>query len=251
MKCDLPTNVRNFYEFCYPLVHPNLDIGDVEWKFEAMKSFMSKVNIFGMQNAQNILEIGCGSGKLLERFSSFFKVYGFGIDISQTILIKAKEMSRGLYLIQGDAEKLPIKLERFDAIYFADLLEHLEKPNLFLKSLNEAKAILMLIPLESGWIADLIYQYRKIAGKRTNYESYGHLHRWNRKDCLQMLKRNGLLLKNISILKSGVSPCYTTWRGKLFKIISDFFSFFPRFHELLFGGYVLIALYKGHLHLKE
>jgi len=84
-----------------------------------------KKNLFG-----KILDVGC-SGRDDELHDSINdkNVYGLDIEIRQPKIRK----------IKGDAQEMPLKSNNFDAIVAGELIEHLPKPENFLK---EAKRIL-------------------------------------------------------------------------------------------------------------
>lgn len=80
-----------------------------------------------------ILDIGCGSGLYDDIFKGKFVV---GIDIDRTALLKAKTKNKHVHYIIADAEKLPIKNQKFDFIMVRELLEHLNTPKNLLDELN-------------------------------------------------------------------------------------------------------------------
>ncbi len=227
-------NIKEFYESTYPALNPDLDVCDVDWKFGVIRPFLDMID---KKNIDIVLELGCGSGRLLENASSYLNANGVGLDISHSILMKAREMSGGIALIEGMGDELPVKIEKIDAIYFADVLEHLEEPEKFLTQFREAEAFVMFIPLESGWLSDLVFAYRRFRGKPTTREAYGHLHRWVRKDILEMLDKSGLTLLDHKVERGKIQR-YDSWRGKIYGAISEsIYSVSPMLHEKIFGGW--------------
>lgn len=70
---------------------------------------------------RTVLEVGCGTGQLVEYLTS----RGFvaeGCDISEYAVSKARE--RGLNVINCNAEKLPYSSNSFDTVVSQHLLEH-------------------------------------------------------------------------------------------------------------------------------
>lgn len=239
-------NIRKFYEIDYPQLHPDLDQDDTVWKFSHLLKFLKGAcNCDSHPAHPIILDIGCGCGKLLQDVAAFLKGQPIGLDLSFSILSQAKKLFPMAGYIQSRAEALPIKLEKINLIYFADLLEHLEDPIKFLQGLKEARLLLMYIPLESGFLSDLVYLYQGSINKTTNRQIYGHLHRWNQRGCISLLKDAGLHLRHYQVVRAKKHP-YTTWRGKLYGFLSEAcYLFSPALHKLLFGGYALIASCKG------
>ncbi len=72
---------------------------------------------------KDILECGCGTGLLLERFAKFGKS-AKGIDLSDGMLALAKE--RGLDVTQGSVTDLPFADESFDVTCSFKVLAHVE-----------------------------------------------------------------------------------------------------------------------------
>jgi ubiquinone/menaquinone biosynthesis C-methylase UbiE len=71
--------------------------------------------------AKDILECGCGTGLLLERFASFARS-AKGMDLSPGMLAKAKE--RGLDVQEGSVTELPFADESFDVTCSFKVLAH-------------------------------------------------------------------------------------------------------------------------------
>lgn len=79
----------------------------------------------------SILEVGCGPGFFLKRLENDFVTYG--LDVSEIAISKAKERTSKSKLFIGMAESLPFDDEQIDCMIAFDLVEHLERPEVFLK----------------------------------------------------------------------------------------------------------------------
>ncbi|MFH1750991.1 MAG: methyltransferase domain-containing protein [Candidatus Micrarchaeota archaeon] len=85
---------------------------------------------------ERILEVGCGSGKVLENFENGSL---HGIDISRELLSKArKKFGRKVVLKYGDAEAIPFPSNYFDKICCTEVLEHLRNPG---KAISEMRRV--------------------------------------------------------------------------------------------------------------
>jgi len=84
-----------------------------------------------VDNPQNILDNGCGTGHLSEFLPSSEIV---GSDISSGMLKKAK--SRLSDVIRSDSEKLPYKNESFQVIFTRSLLHHLQNPEVGVREMH-------------------------------------------------------------------------------------------------------------------
>jgi ubiquinone/menaquinone biosynthesis C-methylase UbiE len=69
----------------------------------------------------DVLEVGCGTGLILERVAKFAKSVR-GIDLSPGMLERARE--RGLDVVEGSADALPFPNESFDVAYSFKVLAH-------------------------------------------------------------------------------------------------------------------------------
>jgi ubiquinone/menaquinone biosynthesis C-methylase UbiE len=69
----------------------------------------------------HILDLGCGTGRLLDRLASQFpNLYGIGLDLSAEMLRQARRSCKyrqSLIYIQGNAEALPFADRQFDAVF--------------------------------------------------------------------------------------------------------------------------------------
>ena len=77
------------------------------------------IDIYVERNDPTVVDIGCGSGKLLSKISSAHK---YGVDISATYLSEA--LTSGATLIKSEVEDLPYLDGFFDCVICTDVLEH-------------------------------------------------------------------------------------------------------------------------------
>ncbi len=105
-----------------------------------------KILVKYAKNAEKILDLGCGEGSRL----SMIAKKGYGVDISQVAIRRAKRYGRSYKFIKMDLAKLKFPDEMFDLIYSAYVLEHLEKPETMLKEavrvLKKNGSLILLAP---------------------------------------------------------------------------------------------------------
>ena len=78
---------------------------------------------------QRVLDVGCGSGILLDRLSMEFGTEGIGVDISLGSLGNLKRESLSdLSPTLSDARALPFREDVFSLVVSLDVLEHIENP---------------------------------------------------------------------------------------------------------------------------
>jgi len=78
------------------------------------------------ENCGRLLDIGCGSGNLLNTLAPHSKE-AFGIDISKKMISSAKKLNPNLALTHGDANKLPYPDNFFDYIVSHTTFHHLNR----------------------------------------------------------------------------------------------------------------------------
>ena len=85
-----------------------------------------------------ILDVGCGSGFLLNSLKKNNGAEVFGLDISHKRLLSVKDKVAGCVLIEGASEELPVKKGKFDLIVLSEVLEHLNDYTQALRELVDA-----------------------------------------------------------------------------------------------------------------
>lgn len=103
--------------------------GATSFPFEILKKYSNG----------NILDLGCGDGTHARGVYDLSVGNVFGIDISDYIISRAKDMHPGIKFKRASAYKLPYKDNFFDFIYSIDIIEHLDYPE---KMLEEASRVL-------------------------------------------------------------------------------------------------------------
>lgn len=85
-----------------------------------------------LPESANILDLGCGTGKLLDRLAAHFpRVRGTGLDLSTEMLQIARHQNRHhprLVHLQGNALELPFATGQFDAVFNVCSFLHYPQP---------------------------------------------------------------------------------------------------------------------------
>lgn len=122
-------------------------------KFEA---FLDQIKL-KPDNA--ILDVGCGTGLLIERLAGKVGVT-IGVDFSKEMLSIAKEKLRGFernFLILADADHLPLKQRIFTHTFAVTLLQNMPDPKLTIQELKRVMkqgSILVLTGLKKEFTAE-------------------------------------------------------------------------------------------------
>ncbi len=118
-----------------------------------IKILKKMIKLCKPNSKKKIADIGCGEGFLLREIIAGEKIVG--IEISTTALKRAKKILKprnDIYLIQGDAQKLPIPSDYFDIILCSEMLEHVPDTrivlNEFNRILNKSGILVVSIPNE-------------------------------------------------------------------------------------------------------
>lgn len=156
-----------------------------------------------INKGEKILEFGCAKGEVAEYLTKNLNCSVCGIEISREAIEFAKPY---LYkAITADIEEYlwekELDDELFDAIIFADVLEHLKNPE---KALKEASKYLkaggrILFSIPNIAHADII---SKLINNRFDYTDIGlldntHIHFWGMKNIAEFCENSGLFLKEI------------------------------------------------------
>ncbi len=114
-------------------------IYDDRYKTSKLPGIVAKLlNITDTETSKKIIEIGCGTGYWLSNIDT--KNILFGLDLSTGMLKKAK-CNEKLNLFCGDANKLPLKNEKFDIVFSINAMHHFPNPKEFvLSSINLVKS---------------------------------------------------------------------------------------------------------------
>ncbi|MBD2498720.1 class I SAM-dependent methyltransferase [Nostoc sp. FACHB-280] len=105
----------------------------------------------------NVLDLGCGTGRLLERLATKFPdLRGTGLDLSPNMLRMARKSNRHhprLIYVEGNAESLPFGESQFDAVFNTISFLHYLEPQ---KVLTEVARI--LIPGGRFYLVDFTFK---------------------------------------------------------------------------------------------
>ena len=182
--------LQAFYAQAYLERNPDLDATDAPYKAGLINEVCRSG---GLTHADSLLEIGCGSGALLQQMKSHLQAsHLVGVDYSAAISLAGRER-HGHQVARADGVALPFRTGCFDLAYFADVLEHVLDPVSFLREVARVgRRVVFYVPIEAGLVSNAIYVTRRLRGKTTNYEQYGHIWRWNRRQILRLVRAAGI-----------------------------------------------------------
>ena len=145
-------------EFVYEVLNHD------EWWWEVgrrelVKNLLQRFGVNGIENSRTngtgprILEIGCGSGALLQDLQQYGTAYG--LDVAAPALANCRE--RGLDCVSlADVTALPFDDEQFNVVIAIDVLEHVEDDAAAIREINRVtrkggKVILTVPAFQMLW----------------------------------------------------------------------------------------------------
>ncbi len=167
-----------------------------------------------------VLDIGCGTGAISKFLVETRGVQLLGIEPDSERVALAQ--SRGINVKQGYFdEKTAEALGKFDAVVFADVLEHLPDPaaalRLALKVLKPGGAVVASIPNVAHWSV----RYNLLLG-RFDYQPYGimdatHLRWFTVKSVRNLFEMSGYTVEQIRHTAGVLLPAYDEFPWRYFR----------------------------------
>jgi ubiquinone/menaquinone biosynthesis C-methylase UbiE len=114
---------------------------DDRWSFYIEQSLRETLKRLPMKPGQRLLDLGCGTGVLLERLAEKYPTLLLhGIDSTQEMLGVARQRLKGtVCLEQSWAEALPFKDASFDVVVSCNMFHYIRKP---VQALQETRRVL-------------------------------------------------------------------------------------------------------------
>lgn len=159
-------------------------VDNEEWRARAKRALVFQLWKKYQRKTTNVkfLDLGCGSGVLLEQFEKRFKIKGYGIDTSEEAIKYCKR--RGLLQVKKfDGKKIPFKDAAFDLLTAIDVLEHVKDD---LKTLYEIRRVLK----KNGFAIFLVPAHSRLWSTRDI--NLGHFRRYNIGELEKKCKKAGL-----------------------------------------------------------
>lgn len=221
--------------------HSDYHREDAPWKVKKIISVIPQEILDALPETIKVIDIGCGSGKILKLFSAYLKEKNFivkalGYDVSEDAIEVAKMTFPEAVFYGGEFKKQNFRKNEIDFILLIDLLEHLKCPQ---DLLSDASAIckyaICHLPLEDNLNINLRCPKEKLAG------IMGHINFYNTESSGALFEKNGFSVEN-KILNcfdydgyfiKRASLCNRYFGRRLRKII---FKRYPGFVSRILGG---------------
>ena len=154
-----------------------------------------KNSVYNSLNEQSrVLDIGCGSGAILNRIRKRTGCQVYGVDISENAVKSAKQLF-GIDVYKGDIKTAPWSKKYFDVITAWQYLEHVNDPNQNVKKMSR-------LLKNDGRLILAIPNYKSLHAKWFKEKWYPldcprHLCLWSPQTITTLMSRNGLEVEDI------------------------------------------------------
>ena len=213
-------------------------VNDSPWKAKEIIKILKKNSL----SINNICEVGCGAGEILNYLSENYNknIFYFGYEISPQAyeICRHKEKKKLKFYL---ADLLGEKNVNFDLILAIDVIEHIEDYIGFLNKLkNIGKYKVFHFPIDLS--AQTILRSSPILNCRN---VSGHLHYFTKETALETLKYTGYRIIDYNFTAASNELPNRGWKANLLKIPRKLmFKVNQDFVSRLLGGYSLMVLAK-------
>jgi SAM-dependent methyltransferase len=194
----LTENYANYYE---------RDTGLSEWRrLGALDKAANILQLCSRLQHDNILEIGCGDGSILERLAELkFGSRWTGLEISPSAIERVQEKTvPGLHARLFDGYKVPFDYKTFDLAILSHVIEHVEHPRqLIYEAARVVEHVFIEVPLEDNW--RLSHDFA--------FDHVGHINFYSMKTIRRLVQSCGMRILDAR-LSHGSLPGYAYRKGK-------------------------------------
>ncbi len=166
----------------------------VQWfRAGAIEKVRSVAHLVRNRSVEDVLEIGCGTGAVLERLhqQGIGRRYS-GVDVSPEAVAFTKQLGLPYERIEvGDGlEAAQLMDRKFDLVVLSHILEHVPEPEALLRSaLRAGRAVFVEVPLESTVGLNLKWRVLEARGRDRTDNLAGHIHFFSKSTFLDLVNR--------------------------------------------------------------
>ena len=189
-----------------------------------------------IKKEDSVLDIGCWSGKKINKFADKCQIYGIDINTSQ-FKYAPKRIRRKLFF--GDiTKKIPFD-KKFDWIFLEEVLEHLEKDELalknILKSLKKKGKLILSTPKKIKFfdIWDPAWVRWQLGGKERHYH-------YSKEELFNKLNKHGFKIKEY-YTQGGILWIFFRWLNIFLRYVLKSKKQIKNHMKKGFCGWVILA----------
>lgn len=173
---------------------------DKKWSFYVESTTRETVARLSLRPTDRLLDVGCGTGALLQRLSAIHPVAQLsGVDpVPEMLAIARRRLSGAIELHEAWAEHLPFAAEQFDVVVSCNMFHYLGRP---IDALHEMGRVLrpggqLVI---TDWCDD--YLACRICGLYLRLFNRAHFKVYSERECAGLLNETGYTRVDIDRFK--------------------------------------------------
>jgi ubiquinone/menaquinone biosynthesis C-methylase UbiE len=162
---------------------------------------------------ERILDVGCGTGRLLRELQGIEPgVEGWGVDVSQDMLVIAEARSTGARYVRADVHRLPFRPASIDAVVSSSSLHHWASPPQVLTEMRK-----LLRPggrlVLTDWADDFLPT--RVLSLILRVTDRSHVRTFTSAELRAMVERAGFEVEQVQLYRFGWKWGFVTISAKL------------------------------------
>lgn len=162
-------------------------VQSIVYRISLYKDYPQLVNSILPGNGR-ILDVGCGEGTFMEKMKELgWDTYG--IEVNRYLVEKLEKIFGKGHVYSSDFKKNTLKNDKFDAITFWHVIEHLDKPvqalKIYKSLLKRGGTLFIEVPNVDSWV------FKIFGNKYTWLRIPDHLYYYSPYTIKELLKRSG------------------------------------------------------------
>jgi len=167
----------------------------LHWWFRGRRELVARVLLQHVERGSSVLDVGCGTGFVLERLAQDFDAWGCEPDAG--VRTRASDAIKSRILPASTDDLAAVEGRRFDALTILDVLEHLD---------DDTAALSRLLPLLKGRGVVLMTVPALPALWTSHDERNRHRRRYTRRSLRRVIRSAGLQPITVSYVNSRLFP---------------------------------------------